>query len=38
MAHLRIFENDVPVYRYADVVLLLAEAKNLLGERSFRRN
>ncbi|WP_291869613.1 RagB/SusD family nutrient uptake outer membrane protein [Maribacter sp.] len=28
----RIFENDTPVYRYADVVLLLAEAKNLLGE------
>lgn len=28
----RIFENDVPVYRYADVVLLLAEAKNLLNE------
>jgi len=28
----RIFENDVPIYRYADVVLLLAEAKNLLGE------
>jgi hypothetical protein len=28
----RIFENDVPVYRYADVVLLLAEVKNLLGE------
>jgi hypothetical protein len=28
----RIFENDVPVYRYADVVLLLAEAKNFLGE------
>ncbi len=28
----RIFENDVPVYRYADVLLLLAEAKNLLGE------
>jgi len=28
----RIFENDVPVYRYADAVLLLAEAKNLLGE------
>ena len=28
----RIFENDVPLYRYADVVLLLAEAKNLLGE------
>ena len=28
----RIFENDVPVYRYADVVLMLAEAKNLLGE------
>ncbi|WP_282073640.1 RagB/SusD family nutrient uptake outer membrane protein [Polaribacter atrinae] len=28
----RIFENDLPVYRYADVLLLLAEAKNLLGE------
>ncbi|WP_086478205.1 RagB/SusD family nutrient uptake outer membrane protein [Arenibacter amylolyticus] len=28
----RIFENNVPVYRYADVVLLLAEAKNYLGE------
>ncbi len=28
----RIFENDVPVYRYADIILLLAEAKNLLGE------
>lgn len=28
----RIFENDVPVYRYADVILLLAEAKNLLNE------
>lgn len=28
----RIFENDVPVYRYADILLLLAEAKNLLGE------
>ena len=28
----RIFENDVPVYRYADVLLLLAEVKNLLGE------
>lgn len=28
----RIFENDVPVYRYADVLLLLAEAKNHLGE------
>ncbi|WP_026810370.1 RagB/SusD family nutrient uptake outer membrane protein [Arenibacter latericius] len=28
----RIFENDVPIYRYADVLLLLAEAKNLLGE------
>lgn len=28
----RIFENDVPLYRYADVVLMLAEAKNLLGE------
>lgn len=28
----RIFENDVPVYRFADILLLLAEAKNLLGE------
>lgn len=28
----RIFENDIPIYRYADVVLLLAEAKNLLNE------
>lgn len=28
----RIFENDVPLYRYADVILLLAEVKNLLGE------
>lgn len=28
----RIFESDVPVYRYADVLLLLAEVKNLLGE------
>ncbi|HUH29155.1 RagB/SusD family nutrient uptake outer membrane protein [Gelidibacter sp.] len=28
----RIFENNVPLYRYADVLLLLAEAKNFLGE------
>ena len=28
----RVFENDLPVYRYADVVLLLAEAKNFLLE------
>lgn len=28
----RIFENDIPLYRYADVLLLLAEAKNFLGE------
>jgi hypothetical protein len=28
----RIFDNDIPVYRYADVVLLMAEAKNYLGE------
>lgn len=28
----RIFENDVPLYRYADVLLLLAEVKNHLGE------
>lgn len=28
----RVFDNDVPVYRYADVLLLLAEAKNHLGE------
>ncbi|MBB4081084.1 hypothetical protein GGR28_003731 [Lewinella aquimaris] len=29
---IRITDNDVPLYRYADVLLLLAEAKNLLGE------
>ena len=28
----RFFDNNVPMYRYADVVLLIAEAKNLLGE------
>lgn len=28
----RIFQNDIPLYRYADVILLLAEAKNFLGE------
>ncbi|MBI6116827.1 RagB/SusD family nutrient uptake outer membrane protein [Salegentibacter maritimus] len=28
----RIFDSDIPVYRYADVVLLMAEAKNYLGE------
>lgn len=28
----RIFENDVPIYRHADVLLLLAEVNNLLGE------
>ena len=28
----RIFDGDIPLYRYADVVLMLAEAKNLLGE------
>lgn len=28
----RIFENDVPLFRYADVLLLLAEAKIGLGE------
>ncbi len=28
----RILANDVPVYRFADVLLLLAEAKNFLGE------
>jgi hypothetical protein len=28
----RKFYNDIPLYRYADVVLMLAEAKNLLGE------
>lgn len=31
-ATVRVFENDVPVYRYADVVLMIAEAKNLLNE------
>lgn len=29
---IRVFDNDIPVYRYADVILLLAEAKNHLGE------
>lgn len=28
----RISDSDVPLYRYADVILLLAEAKNNLGE------
>lgn len=28
----RLSNNDVPIYRYADVLLLLAEAKNHLGE------
>lgn len=28
----RIFDNDFPVYRYADVLLMLAEAKNHLHE------
>ena len=28
----RIFESDTPLYRYADVVLMLAEVKNLLNE------
>lgn len=28
----RVFTNDYPVYRYADLLLLLAEAKHLLGE------
>ena len=28
----RIFDNNLPIYRYADVLLLLAEAKNALGE------
>lgn len=28
----RIFDSDLPIYRYADVVLMLAEAKNQLGE------
>src|SRR5690606_2063239 len=28
----RRFDNDVPIYRYADVVLLIAEAKNHLGQ------
>lgn len=29
---IRLMINDVPVYRYSDALLLLAEAKNLLGE------
>lgn len=28
----RVFENNIPIYRYADVLLLLSEAKNHLGE------
>lgn len=28
----RVFDNDVPLYRYADVLLMIAEAKNLLNE------
>ncbi len=28
----RIMDSDVPIYRYADVLLLIAEAKNLLGQ------
>lgn len=28
----RIFDGDYPIYRYADVLLLMAEAKNDLGE------
>src|SRR5699024_6835719 len=32
VAGLRESINNVPIYRYADVLLLLAQAKNLLGE------
>ena len=28
----RSFTNDFPIYRYADLLLMLAEAKNILGE------
>ena len=28
----RIFDSNTPIYRYADVLLMIAEAKNLLGE------
>lgn len=28
----RLADNNIPIYRYADVLLLLAEAKNQLGE------
>lgn len=28
----RVFDNDVPLYRYADVLLMIAEAKNHLGQ------
>ena len=31
-AGVRVFTNDYPVYRYADLLLMLAEAKVLLGE------
>ncbi len=29
---IRVFDNNTPIYRYADVLLMIAEAKNLLGE------
>lgn len=29
---IRVFDNNIPIYRYADVLLLLAEAKNHLNE------
>jgi len=31
-AGVRVFSNDFPVYRYADLLLLIAEAKVLLGQ------
>lgn len=28
----RVLDNDIPLYRYADVLLMIAEAKNYLGQ------
>lgn len=31
-AGVRVFTNDFPIYRYADLLLMIAEAKDLLGQ------
>lgn len=33
----RIFADDIILYRYADILLMKAEAKNALGQDSFCR-